>query len=76
MEETIISRNEIAELKPYERLDLIMDKFGITSSELGRVSGVSVASLSRIRRGQLEGQVSTWKKISDALVLPMDWFFK
>ena len=75
MEETIISRKEIEKLKPYERLDLIMDKFSISSAELGRVAGVSASQVLRMRKGAYEGYASTWKKIADALVIPMDWFF-
>lgn len=71
----LITRDELKNLKPYERLNLLIDKFGSSGAEVARVAGLTPASISRIRGGQIEGTAYSWKKIADAFGLPMDWFF-
>lgn len=71
----LITREELIDLKPYERLNLLIDKFGSSGAEVARVSGLTPASISRIRSGQIEGTAYSWKKIADAFGLTMDWFF-
>ena len=72
---SLITREAIKDLKPYERLNLLIDKFGSSGAEVARVAGLNPASISRIRSGVIEGTADSWKKIADAWGLPMDWFF-
>ena len=71
----LITKEELKDLKPYERLNLLIDKFGSSGAEVARIAGLSPASISRIRAGVIEGTAYSWKKIADAFCLPMDWFF-
>ena len=49
---------------------------GLRLAELGAAIGKSIGYVSQIERGRSEVSISTLKRISDALGVPISWFFQ
>ena len=57
-----------------ERLSEIMTEKGVSVRELARETGLSLASVRRLRRGRMEGNLYSWALVAKALGVSVDDF--